>query len=561
MSPLFRITFLLEVAHGLRMRGQSAGTFQEIGGVPLNQAYTFEEFVHDFGRSYRAGSEEYARRVAIFHDSLAQIRAKNFRAGRSWTAGVHPFMDWTDAERSHRLHGYAPSDIDHPQALAVLQTDGHAAFDEQVYGGAGDSFEAEAPAVQNQDLFGHCGSCWAFAAVAAVEARLMKMDSPLIKGQPQLSVQTLLDCVPKKKDCRGGCQGATPELAFDFMRDKGVPLEANVPYSPFDSPTKCPIEPFPTDWVRVTLSSWRALPRNQAQPLMQALVKDGPVAVTADAHTWYDYYSGIYDECPRDAVPNHSVLARGYGIQDGKKYWLLQNSWGTQWGEEGAIRIIRRDDEDQWCGIDNRTQEGVECDNAVTRNVTVCGSCGLLYDMFIPEVGYVMLGPGDFSNSSSPGTAPAEQQAAAGQIVDSPFAAFEVAPSQPSTTQSATAIEQQDDDVNDASTSSSASESSANGDAPHQQLAKHVSASSAVNALAWASDSIMPVASFMFHAEYGSPQPEALPLEASKAAPASMEEAPHGDAMDVYLRTADAHSFEQESVAPHGDAMDAYLRR
>lgn len=541
MSFFFRIAILLEVAEGLRTRRQASGSPRIIGGLPTNQAYTFDDFVQDFGRTYRAGSEEYKRRAAIFHISLSQIRTKNSRADRSWTAGVFPFMDWTDAERSARLHGYEPSDLHRPAALAVLQTAGDAAFDEQVYGGAGDSFEAEAPAVQNQDLFGHCGSCWAFAAVEAVEAQLMKMSSPLLKGQPQLSVQALLDCVPKKKNCEGGCQGATPELAFNFMRDKGLPLEANVPYSPFDPPSKCPIEPYPTDWVRVTLNGWRALPRNRAQPLMQALVKDGPVTVTADAHTWYDYYSGIYDECPRDAIPNHSVLARGYGVEDGKKYWLLQNSWGTQWGEQGAIRIVRHDDEDQWCGVDNHTQEGVECDNAVTRNVTVCGSCGLLYDMFIPEVGYVMLGPGGSSDSPSPGPGnlaetppPPFETRSTERNVDNegPFAAFEVVPSQLLTTSAAREANQQDDDASAASASDLASESTAQSEPPPQQPPKHVSASSAVDALAWASESIMPVANFMFNAE---PQPD--------------------------TSTASAPSTEHEPESPHVDAMDVYLRR
>lgn len=389
--PLFlRIASALVVVDGLT-HGR-ASVFTTKGADDLS----FDDFVRNFGRAYEKGSQEYAHRARIFQDSLSQIRTINSRANRSWIAGVHPFMDWTDSERSARLHGYDPSAASlalEATQFAAVQTSPVAADDDLFFGDAVDSFEADAPQVQDQNVFGHCASCWAFAAVEAVEARLMKHDSPLLlAGQPRLSVQALLDCMPRKKSCRGGCQGATPELAFNFLRDVGVPLESNLPYNPRSAGT-CSIEPYPSDWVRVRISGWRALPRNQARHLMQALVEDGPVVVTADAHDWYSYKSGIFDGCPKDATPNHSVLARGYGVDGTRKYWLLQNSWGTQWGEEGAIRLLRHDDEHRWCGIDSRTQEGVECNNAEHRNVTVCGMCGLLYDPVVPLAGVVTLGP------------------------------------------------------------------------------------------------------------------------------------------------------------------------
>jgi len=75
------------------------------------------------------------------------------------------------------------------------------------------------------------------------------------------------------------------------------------------------------------------LPRNQAQPLMKALVEAGPAVVAVYAHDWYSYSSGMFDECPKDAIPNHSVVLRGFGAIDVPgpnvsltKYWLIQNS-------------------------------------------------------------------------------------------------------------------------------------------------------------------------------------------------------------------------------------------
>lgn len=390
MSLFLRIAVDLAIAEGLRAHGHAAFS----AGASTSEEYTFDAFVQDFAREYK-GSDEYERRAALFRDSLSQIAAINSRAGGSWTAGVYPFMDWSAAERSDRLHGLVPSAsrrAAEPSPLAALQEDSAARG--RLYGGAGDSFEAVAPAVQDQNIFGDCGSCWAFAAVEAVEAQLMKNKSPLLPdGEPRLSVQALLDCVPQQNSCAGGCKGSHPDLAFAFMRRNGLPLETAVPYDPMHT-GKCPIEPYPQDWVRVTITGWQELPSNQAQPLMRALVQNGPAVVSADSRSWYPYKSGVFNGCPKDPDPNHSVLARGYGIEGGNKYWLLQNSWGTQWGEAGSIRIARHDDENSWCGT-AWNQDGEGCDSEQKTNVTVCGSCGFLgYGALVPKVGYVMLGPG-----------------------------------------------------------------------------------------------------------------------------------------------------------------------
>lgn len=389
MSLVLRIAIAWAGAQGLRTQEQATANRQTFDASFGSEAYTFEEFARAFGRAYQAGSDEHVRRAHTFRDSMLQIHAKNSRSPRSWTAGVHPFMDWTGAERA-QLHGYKPSGarrVAKPTMLAVLQARAVASSRHRIYGGAGDSFENEAPPVRSQ---GACGSCWALASVEAVEARLLK------RGRVQLSPQALLDCVQNPMHCggRGGCDGATPQLAFEFMRDSGLPLEANFPYSQ-DAAGKCPIKPYPSSWARATLTGWRSLPSNLAQPLMEALVEDGPVVVSVYAHDWYSYRSGIFDDCPKDSVPSHSVLATGYGVLDMSsgthssllKYWLLQNSWGSAWGERGYMRLIRHDDEDGWCGIDSQPQMGSACDDDPHQNVTVCGSCGILYDAVIPQVG------------------------------------------------------------------------------------------------------------------------------------------------------------------------------
>merc|ERR1719409_2141064 len=106
-------------------------------------------------------------------------------------------------------------------------------------------------------------------------------------------------------------------------------------------------------------------PRCPRPPLRHALVERGPAAVAVFASKWFSYSHGIFDSCERDAVIDHAVVLLGYGSDRelGAKYWLIQNSWGPEWGESGRIRLLRQhNDETEYCGIDSQPQEGTGCE-------------------------------------------------------------------------------------------------------------------------------------------------------------------------------------------------------
>lgn len=389
MALFVALAAIFHIADGLRARNGTVIDHPS-GKNPLRDTnYTFEMFVQDFDRSYIPGSEEYIRRAAFFQDSLSQISFKNSRVDRSWTAGVHPFMDWTAVEREE-LFGYKPlrqRDAGRP-LLASAQEAVTVAHDGRVYGELGERFETASPKVRNQGK--HCGSCWAFSAVEAVEAQLKKANASW--GDRQLSPQAMLDCVENPKRCggHGGCDGANAELAFDFMKDLGVPYEKDLPFKP-SRVGKCPRKQI-LKGEHVRISGWMKLPSNQAQPLMRALVNVGPAVVVVAAQTWYQYKSGIFDDCPKDPNLEHIVLAKGYGSHRNKKYWLIQNSWGTKWGEKGNIRLFRHDDEDSVCGTDyhhNPDTEWIACDDG-PQKVEVCGNCGILWDPVVPRGAFIL---------------------------------------------------------------------------------------------------------------------------------------------------------------------------
>lgn len=355
-------------------------------------AYTFEQFTHEFGRPYVAGSKEYAQRQALFMielDDVLATNSRNTKEGRSWTAGIHPFMDWAHEER-RAVNGYKPSRNKAHLTSGLLQSSARAFGQSNATRGAiydvdvtdvtsGGLGPNAGPHSRNQ---GSCGSCWAISAVEAVEAQLQRAGQDV-----RLSAQALVDCVPNPQHCggSGGCDGATGELAYAFMRDYGIPVESDLPY--VGQTETCPEKPLSGVFSassRARVSGWNALPSNKAKPLMQALVSQGSVVVAVDANKWFNYESGIFDGCDKDATLGHAVLAKGFGQEGGKGFWLIQNSWGHQWGEKGNIRLIRHADEESWCGTDRSPKDGVGCDGGPPE-VTVCGTCGILFDALYPE--------------------------------------------------------------------------------------------------------------------------------------------------------------------------------
>lgn len=366
------------LAAALLLRGE-ASVLRSTQNKSSLASYTFEEFVSDFGRYYVSGSSEYETRAGHFASSLRRvlrINKKNDKEGRAWLAGIHPFMDWSESER-RALNGYKSFRTSGTSSVLYLQVDVDGGADSNVTG-VSTSASWEGVAMREQ---GMCGSCWAISAAEAVEARLPEKN--------RLAAQALIDCVPNPKHCggKGGCEGATGELAYTFMKEHGIPLEHDYAYTAETG--QCPMTPLIGDFPapkRAKVSGWTALPSNKAEPLLQALYSKGPVVVAVDADAWFEYKSGIFDGCKKDAHIGHAVLAKGYGGQDNAKYWQIQNSWGAEWGEHGHIRLKRQEsaDEEKHCGQDTKPQDGVGCDGGPSK-VTVCGICGILYDPIYPE--------------------------------------------------------------------------------------------------------------------------------------------------------------------------------
>ncbi|XP_028818194.1 dipeptidyl peptidase 1 [Denticeps clupeoides] len=203
--------------------------------------------------------------------------------------------------------------------------------------------------VRNQ---GSCGSCYTFASMGMLEARIRIMTNNT--EQPIFSMQQVVSCSQYSQ----GCDGGFPYLIGKYVQDYGVVEEECFPYTGTDSPCNIPdkcMRHFTSDYHYVGGFYGNC---NEAVMMLE-LVKDGPMAVAFEVYPDFMHYKGgIYQHTGLTSdfnpfeLTNHAVLLVGYGHchMTGQKYWIVKNSWGTGWGEDGYFRIQRGSDE---CSIES----------------------------------------------------------------------------------------------------------------------------------------------------------------------------------------------------------------
>ncbi|CAM9124710.1 unnamed protein product [Bubo scandiacus] len=192
--------------------------------------------------------------------------------------------------------------------------------------------------VKNQ---GACGSCWAFSAVGALEAQVKLKTGKLVS----LSTQNLVDCSMMYGN--KGCSGGYITGAFQYIIDnQGIDSDESYPYMAQNGTCR-----YDASTRAATCSKYIELPYANEAALKDAVANIGPVSVAIDATqpTFFLYRSGVYDDPRCTQEVNHAVLVVGYGTLNDKDYWLVKNSWGVSFGEEGYIRMSRN--HANHCGI------------------------------------------------------------------------------------------------------------------------------------------------------------------------------------------------------------------
>ena len=177
--------------------------------------------------------------------------------------------------------------------------------------------------VKNQ---GRCGSCWAFSTTGTLESNIAVAKGTL----NSFSEQQLVDCCGTKGFQCQGCSGAWPEWAFNYINSAGIVLENEYAYTGVQG--SCKNVPTAKKYLN-SAQPWTMM--TNANDVKEAIGTSGPVSICVDASNWSMYKSGVFSNCGTTNL-NHAVVAIGYQA-DG--VWLVRNSWGTTWGDQGHIKL------------------------------------------------------------------------------------------------------------------------------------------------------------------------------------------------------------------------------
>jgi len=186
------------------------------------------------------------------------------------------------------------------------------------------------PVVKNQ---GGCGSCWAFSTVGPLECNIYIKDG----HEVDLSEQWLLNCNSDGWDCTGGWYAHNyHQFKTDPCGGTGAVYEDDLPYQASVGSCSCPYD------HQYVIESWAYIGSEYGIPsvdaMKQAIMDYGPISVALHANDALQAYGGgIFNGCDESGEINHAVVLVGWDDSQGTAgVWLMRNSWGTGWGEDGG---------------------------------------------------------------------------------------------------------------------------------------------------------------------------------------------------------------------------------
>jgi len=287
----------------------------------LTQAFEYEaefaKWVETNNKSY-ASDAEYQYRLGVYSANLDYIQHLNEESNGGAVFAVNKFADLTGKEFSNYYLGYRPSNVD-VEYLDLPDVVAPATFDWEPLG--------KCTPVKNQE---QCGSCWAFSATENIESVWMIAKDLTSANFKPLAPQQIVDC--DKTD--HGCNGGDTPTAYEYViRAGGQDTEASYPYRAVDQ--ACHF--LPAD-VEVKITSYKRITKSEPD-MVTATATVAPLSICVDAEPWQFYSGGIMKKAQCGTSLDHCVQITAYDTSAATPYWNVRNSWGTDWGEKGFIRL------------------------------------------------------------------------------------------------------------------------------------------------------------------------------------------------------------------------------
>jgi len=287
-------------------------------GVPTPVYDSWVHWKQKNGKSYGTNSEE-DYRLHVYSNNYAEVYRISQQHPNT-TFELNKFADLPSDEFASIYTGYKESPFLQQTNVVKLDESNLKSTVNWVTAGA------VAP-VKDQ---GHCGSCWAFSAVSALETAnyLQKKMSSV----PTYSEQQLVDCAGGSYHNKG-CHGGLMDNAFRYVEAHPLQTEDDYPYRGVEGSCK-------SGTGHGTATGFTDVQRGSASQLRAALNgQTVSVAIQANESVFQFYKSGVLDSAACGTSLNHGVISVGYGTENGKDYFLVRNSWGPSWGDKGYIKI------------------------------------------------------------------------------------------------------------------------------------------------------------------------------------------------------------------------------
>ena len=277
----------------------------------------FMEHITKYGKSYFTMGEFTARKE-LFAATDAKIEEHN-ATDSLYRMGHNKFSDQTEYERKKR-RGFKQN----PNRSSEVE---EVSFDAVDLPESWDWREKNAVTpVKDQ---GNCGACWTFSATGALEGAHAIRSGDLVV----FSEQEIIDC--DVNDFDAGCDGGDEIDAMKYLKKHFIMTENAYPYKAKNK--KCKYDKDEATNIK-TESIHKVKAKSDPDSMKAALTKHGPLSVAIQADI-DNYESGIFDNKKCGCDLDHSVLAVGYGVENGTEYWIVKNSWASDWGEDGYIRF------------------------------------------------------------------------------------------------------------------------------------------------------------------------------------------------------------------------------